>query len=215
MVDLYVRSHIESSKAAVPKIEWATLRQAMEHQMHAIQNRAAENVRTNLQRRETSTGRLARAVESPKNVKLITRGGKPVGFAVGIISYLNSDASKVKYYWRAIEEGSSRMVGRRFLGTWGGGIPQRGGGRTSYPPPMMAGAPYGVSVANGKLLPLGWYGAAGTTTGEAGVKPFVIHKGIEAHKYYELAWEETNTPAAMRTAMMNWARVNGLPLQFR
>jgi hypothetical protein len=215
-VTLYVRAHMEG-EFKIPRIEWATLRQAMEKQMHLIQNRAAENARTNLRRDRASTGRLARAVENPKNVKMITRGAKPVGFAVGIISFLDSDASKVKYYWRAIEEGSSRMVGRtmggpRGLGTWGGGVPIPGqGGQTRYPPPVMASPPYALH-ARGKFLPLGWYNAAGVTTGDVGVRKFVIHNGIEPHRYYERSWEETNSPAAMRDAFRNWARVNGLPL---
>jgi hypothetical protein len=204
----------------VPRIEWTTLRQAMENQMHLIQNRAAENARTHLQRERASTGRLSRAVASPKNVKLYSSGGKPVGFAVGLTGYLDSDASEVKYYWRAIEEGSSRMVGRRIggpkgLGTWGNGIPTPGqGGYTAYPPPVMAGPPYGVDLHGGKFLPLGWYDAANVTTAEAGVKPFVITRAIKAHRYYAKAWAEVNTPAKMERAFVAWARANGMSLKF-
>jgi hypothetical protein len=220
MAELYVTSYLRSN-IRVPRIEWMTLRQAMENQMKLIQREASQNARTRLARQKASTGRLSRAVADPKNVRMIFRGGKPVGFAVGLTGYLNSDASHVKYYWRAIEEGSARMVGRTMggplgLGTWGGGIPVPGqGGRTSYPPPVMAGGPYNVDIQGGKFLPLGWYDAAGATPKEAGVKPFVIQRAIEAHRYYERAWEDSKTPAAMEKAFMNWAKANGLPLTFR
>lgn len=42
-----------------------------------------------------------------------------LGWTVGLDEWLNKDASKVRRYWRALEEGSNWWVGKDIVGLWG------------------------------------------------------------------------------------------------
>lgn len=179
-VGVYAAGEIQT-----PTISWTVLTQAMRAQMQAIQRRAVANIEESLVRPEESTGRLSKVTGSPKNAKLFTEAGRPTGFGVGLTTYLNS--SEARMYWRAIEEGSAKFVGRRLrILPEGGYEPTRG--RTLLQDPGL------------RTMPGGWVR---------------VNRAILAHHYYRDAWRETDTPARMERAMMEWARANGLPLRVR
>lgn len=54
-------------------------------------------------------------------------GSAPLGFAVGDPAFLESEASKVRAYWRGLEYGSDKFLGRVITGLWGDRGGPRGG----------------------------------------------------------------------------------------
>jgi hypothetical protein len=94
-----------------------------------MQAAAADHLHKNIKRRAASTGRLEAAIRSPKNREV--RNGK---LRVMLPEWLNTEVvdEEGRPYWRAIDQGSSKAVGRRIAGvfvTGGDPSPLRGSGQ--------------------------------------------------------------------------------------
>ncbi len=81
----------------------------------SMQIRAAGHLHDRIKRRSASTGRLEAAILSERNREI--RGGK---LRVMLPEWLNKTAvdDKGRPYWRAIDQGSHKQVGRRIAGVF-------------------------------------------------------------------------------------------------
>jgi hypothetical protein len=204
-----------SYAARIPEVQWSTLAAAMHGVAQQLQKQALEELKATRVRPESlSTGRLVKALSDPKQVLVVTTDGKPRGFGFGNIAEL--DRGPAGWYWRHIEEGTSRFVGHEWLASFGSGRPAVGqGGKTRFPPPVLAKSGGGwekpvKGARTGKMLPWGWRAKAGRSKVKFGRA--TIRRPITAHRYMQNAWKTVGVARKMDDALVAWAAANGLPL---
>ena len=173
-----------------------------------------EELAQSIVRPGVSTGRLARALEDPRN-----RRADQFGLGVGDPEFL--DASQAKY-WRAIELGTRKFVGKKIRGVWGDSLTGTYGGRGKYGPYPLADSPFTAFGAGsgGRLRPMG-RGAAykalrasgGTgTRAQLGAVEGFIQRPIEPHLYMRNAWDRLDVKARSREVVAEVFREAGLPV---
>jgi hypothetical protein len=201
--------------ARIPEVQWATLTRAMEAVARDLQKAAIANVKSSRQRpQELSTGRLIASLKDEKQIVVETVDGKPKGFGFGNIAEL--DRGPARWYWRDIEEGTSRFVGRKLFGSFGSGTPEvDAGGGTAFPPPVLAKGGWSRPTQgerSGKRLPYSWRGSIPNYRKTVQWGRMTIKHPIDAHHYLLDAWKTVGVPKKMDDALTAWAAANGLPL---
>ncbi len=111
-IEFKVRGNIVNRKTGQPINMPERLAGAIAERMQVA---AAEHLHRNIKRREASTGRLEAAIRSKNNREV--RNGR---LRVMLPDWLNREAvgEDGRPYWRAIDQGSSKAVGRRLAGVF-------------------------------------------------------------------------------------------------
>ena len=136
----------------------------------AVQEKAVENLRQTTVRPAQSTGTLERAIGSPD---AIYADGQRI--VIGVADYLDAQAR----YWRAVESGAPRLLGRIVYGYWTN-APRSNRGRVAIEGPRSG-------VATGRPLVLEW------DTPPFNQRRFfswVIEHPTQAHWFFLNAWDE-------------------------
>ena len=174
-----------------------------------------EELGASIVRPGVSTGRLARALEDPRN-----RRADQFGLGVGNPEFLDASAAK---YWRAIELGTRKFVGKKIRGVWGDSLTGAYGGRGKYGPYPLAAGPFTAfgQGAGGRLRPMGRAQAykalreSGAVSRGGGRMPAVsgiITQPIEPHLYMRNAWDRLDIKARSREVVAEVFRDAGLPI---
>ena len=153
-----------------------------------LQQMVVEEYEKSVLRPNVATGRLAKATLDPRNVDLEAGGdAAPDGFSIGVSSFLNRSQAK---YWRQIESGTSRHVGRKIAGVWGSKLT----GRWAPAPSgryAITGAPFAVRGAGTgqKFQPFRtWSGSESDLIGNPRRRFAEIRKPIRGQDAYTRAF---------------------------